>query len=388
MDFDKIIERKNTNCIKYDSLETLFGNPDLIPLWVADMDFPSPECVKEALTKIVEQGVYGYTSQPEEYTYTIQTWLEKRHNWKIKKDWISFVPGIVKGIAFALDVFSEKGDKIVIQPPVYPPFKSVTEGLGRKVVTNPLIYKNYQYSMDLEGLKNVLKTEKPKVFILCTPHNPGGIVWDRETLSKVADLCAENNVLVISDEIHSDLILPGSKHIPFASISDKAAQNTITFMAPSKTFNIAGLVSSYSIIPNDELRQKFCNYMTPRELSNGTIFAYEGAIAAYNNGEKWLNETIEYINKNIEFTINFFKENIPQIIPVVPRASFLIWLDCRKLNLSQKELVNVFIQKAHLALNDGATFGEEGNGFMRLNIGTSRAILEKALNNLKNALNE
>lgn len=386
-DFDTLIDRRNSYATKTDSLASLFGREDLIPLWVADMDFKSPPCVTEALQKIVSHGVLGYSVQPDSYLSSIQKWLQRKHHWTVEQSWISFVPGVVKGIAFALDVFTQKGDNVLIQPPVYPPFRNVTTALGRNVINNPLLIEKGQFSMDLKALRNCIETTRPKLFILCNPHNPGGRIWTREELEAVADICFENEVLVVSDEIHSDLALPGYTHIPFATVSEKAASNSITLMAPSKTFNIAGLVSSFAVISNENLRKSFVEYLAPRELSQGTLFAYQGAIAAYEQGEEWLNQAMQYIADNIAFVTHFLEENIPHIKPMQPNASFLIWLDCRELQLSHNQLVDLFVEKANLALNDGATFGEEGEGFMRLNVGTSRKVLEKALNNLKIALN-
>lgn len=384
-DFDQQINRKNTNSVKFDSLKEVFGTEDLLPLWVADMDFLSPPEITEALKKRIEHGIFGYVKPNEDYYNSIINWLKNRHNWSIKKEAITFVPGVVKGYAFAIEKFTNINDKIIIQPPVYPPFKSITEGLDRAVVNNPLIFEDEQYRMDFDHLREVAK-DGCKMLILCNPHNPAGRVWLKEELSELAEICYDNQVLVVSDEIHADLTLPGYKHIPFATVSDKAAKNNITLMAPSKTFNIAGIVSSFAVVENTEIRKKYFNYLNARQLGDGTIFGYLASQYAYQYGEDWLEQVTDYIQENIDFVNSYLQDNIPQIKAVLPEASFLIWLDCRELNLSQKELESFFIQKAKLALNSGTMFGKEGKGYMRLNVGCPRSILAEALDNLKKAV--
>lgn len=384
--FDQIIDRKGTNALKTDVLQDRYGDDSIIPLWVADMDFLSPPAVKDAIVERAKHGIFGYTCPSLEYYNSIVNWVSKSHSWTIEKEWITFIPGVVKGIAFVIDCFTSKNDSILIQPPVYHPFRIIPTLHERTVVDNPLILESGQYKMDLNDLK--LKIDlTTKVLILCNPHNPGGRVWTKQELVDLADICFENKILVISDEIHSDMAFVGHKHIPFASVSDKAAQNSITFMAPSKTFNIAGIVSSYSIIPNKEIRTKFNNYLKSSELDEAHIFAYLATQAVYEHGEEWLSEVKDYIWANILFVEDFVKTNIPQIDIIIPEASFLIWLDCRELNLSQVDLVSLFVNDAKLALNDGEMFGKGGTGFMRLNVGSPRSVIEKALNNLKLAIN-
>lgn len=384
-DFDQIIDRRNTNSVKIDALKEVFGADDLIPLWVADMEFLSPPEITDALKKRVEHGIFGYYTPDDAYFKSIINWLKNRHSWTVDKQDVIFVPGVVKGFAFAIDAFTNVGDKIIIQPPVYPPFKTTSEGLNRKIVNNPLIYDNGQYSMDFDNLREVAKTGC-KMLILCNPQNPSGRIWSKDELSELAEICFDNQILVVSDEIHSDLVLPGNEHIPFATVSNKAAQNNITLMAPSKTFNIAGIVSSFAVVENEEIRKKYFNYLNARQLGDGTIFGYIAAEYAYEYGEEWLNQALEYIQENIDFVDDYLQNYIPQIKAVKPDASFLIWLDCRALNLSQPELEKLFIQKAKLALNSGTMFGKEGKGFMRLNVGCPRITLEKALDNLKKAV--
>ena len=387
--FDKIIDRSGSGSVKYDGLKEHFGNADLIPLWVADMDFKTGDFITEALIKQCKHGIYGYPVIQEDYFTIIKDWIYNHHQWKTKEEWMCFVAGIVKGIAYSVLHFTKPGDKIIIQPPVYHPFRIVPEMQKREIIYNPLIEDKEnkdKYRMDLEGLQSILDKEECKMLILCNPHNPIGITWDKETLQKLATMCSKKNVLVLSDEIHSDMALFGHKHIPFASVSEEAANNSITFMAPSKTFNIAGIVSSYTIVPNEKLRNSFFEFLHGGEFQQGNLFAYIATEAAYKYGENWLKQMLSYIEGNISFADDYLKKNIPQIKVIKPEASFLVWLDCRELGLTQKELVSLFVDKAKLALNDGEMFGSEGKGFMRLNVGCSRKLLKKALENLKKAV--
>lgn len=385
--FDKVVSRKGTNALKTDVLQQRYGRADLIPLWVADMDFLSPPEITEAIIERAKHGIFGYTCPSQGYYDSIINWIDRKHNWQIKQEWISFIPGVVKGIAFVLDSFTTDKDKVIIQPPVYHPFRIIPTLHHRELVYNPLVLESGQYRMNITHLKEIVDADC-KVLILCNPHNPGGRVWTRDELVEIADICYENNILVISDEIHSDLAFEGHKHIPFAGVSDKAAQNSITLMAPSKTFNIAGIVSSFSVIPNEKIRKKYHDYLASSELDEGHIFAYLAAQVAYERGGDWLAEAKKYIWDNICFVDEYLKKNIPQIKAIMPEASFLVWLDCRELGLSQKELENLFVNEARLALNTGTMFGKEGEGFMRMNVGSSQVILKEALENLKEAIDK
>ena len=278
--FDEVIERKGTNCIKYDALKERYGDDSLLPLWVADMDFKTPDFIINAIKKRCEHEVFGYTFGSDSYYESIINWVKYKHNWTIRREWISYIPGIVKGIAFVLQCFTKPGDKVIIQPPVYHPFRIVPESMGREVVNNPLKLTDGEYEMDFEQLESVLD-EKCKVLILCNPHNPAGIVWKKETLIKLAAICAKHNILVISDEIHAEMAYPQFIHHPFATVSEEAAHCSITFMAPSKTFNIAGIVTSYAIVPDDTLRKQFYGFLEAGEFNDGTIFAYTATEAAY-----------------------------------------------------------------------------------------------------------
>lgn len=382
--FDTVIDRKGTGAMKYDALERLYGNSGLTPLWIADMEFAACPDIVNALISRFSHPVYGYAETPESFWESICDWLGKRHGYRPDREALAFVPGVVRGIAYALNFFSRPGARVVIQEPVYHPFREVAEGNDRLVINNPLIpTPDGGYAMDLEGLERIFSTERPKIMILCNPHNPAGIQWDIDTLRQVARLAKKYGVIVLSDEIHGDLMLWGGRHIPFASVSPEAAEVSVTFGAPSKTFNIPGLVSSWMIVPNKQLRAPFYRWMEANEFSVPTFTATVGTEAAYRHGEQWLDELLSYLEGNVVAVEKFFAENCPQIKPLRPQASFLVWLDCRELGLAQAELVDWFKSRG-LALNDGAMFGAAGTGFMRLNIAQPRATLLAALASLTN----
>lgn len=384
--FDEIIDRKGTSCVKYDGLKNAYqGKENLIPLWVADMDFATPDFIVEALKKRCEHPVFGYTFDDDEYYESIQTWLDYKYHWKTEREWISYIPGIVKGIGLAVQCFTQPGDKVIIQPPVYHPFRLVPTRMGREVVYNPLKLEDGVYKMDFEQLESLIDKDC-KMLILSNPHNPGGVVWEKEALVKLAQICSAHGILVISDEIHAEMTYPQFRHHPFATVSEEAAACSVTFMAPSKTFNIAGIVSSYALVPDTRIREKFYSFLEAGELNAGTIFAFTATKAAYTYGAEWLQQMRSYVIENVNFVDEYLKKNIPRIKVYRPQASFLVWLDCRELKLTQPELVQLFEDKAGLALNDGTMFGKEGEGFMRLNIGCPRSILNQALELLKKAI--
>lgn len=384
--FDEIIDRKGTSCVKYDGLKNAYqGKENLIPLWVADMDFATPDFIVEALKKRCEHPVFGYTFDDDEYYESIQTWLDYKYHWKTEREWIFYIPGIVKGIGLAVQCFTQPGDKVIIQPPVYHPFRLVPTRMGREVVYNPLKLEDGVYKMDFEQLESLIDKDC-KMLILSNPHNPGGVVWEKEALVKLAQICSAHGILVISDEIHAEMTYPQFRHHPFATVSEEAAACSVTFMAPSKTFNIAGIVSSYALVPDSRIREKFYSFLEAGELNAGTIFAFTATKAAYTYGAEWLQQMRSYVIENVNFVDEYLKKNIPQIKVYRPQASFLVWLDCRELKLTQPELVQLFEDKAGLALNDGTMFGKEGEGFMRLNIGCPRSILNQALESLKKAI--
>ena len=383
-DFDEIIVRKDTDCVKYDAVLENWGRDDLLPMWVADMDFRTPSFIIDSIRQQLDLGILGYTQPCQRWYDNIIKWVDRHHGIKVQLQDICFVPGIVRGIAFALNCFTQPGDKVMVQPPVYHPFFLVSEHNNREVVYNQLDIYDGQVNINFERFRHDIKG--CKMFILCNPHNPGGRVWKVEELQRVAEICKENDTLVVSDEIHADLTLPGYKHHSFSTISEVARMNSITFMAPSKAFNMPGISSSYSLIFNPMIRENFNKFMESSELSMGNMFAYSACASAYEQGEEWLKQMLAYVQANIDFTEQFLKDNIPAISMLKPQASYLIFLDCRKLGLSQEELVNLFVDKAHLALNDGTMFGKEGKGFMRLNVGCPRSVLQQALQQLKEAI--
>ena len=381
--FDEIIDRKNTSAIKLEGLKEFWGRTDLLPLWVADMDFATAPFVTEAIRKRCDNPVLGYTTKPDSYYQTIMSWVKNRYGLEVEKEMINFVPGIVPGIGMALNAFTEKGDKVLIQPPVYGPFSWLNTRNERTLITNPLKWVDGMYRMDMEAFREQIKG--CKVFILCNPHNPGGVVWTEEELQEVAEICYEEGVLVFSDEIHADLTLPPCKHRPFAMVSEKARMNSVTFMSPSKAFNMPGLTASHALIFNSKLRRKFRKYVEACELDMGHVFAFLAVEAAYSHGTEWLDQCLAYIQGNIDYVDAFTKQHTPKIKVIRPQASYLVWLDCRDMGLSQEALNDFFVDKAHLALNDGISFGKEGEGFMRLNVASPRSVLEQAMNQLAEA---
>ena len=383
-DFNKIIDRRDTGALKYEVLEERYGRPDLLPLWVADMDFATPPFIIDALRERLSHPIFGYTVEPPDFWPSVIDWLKDRHDWNVKREWLTFIPGIVKGIGLAINRFLRPGDKIIIQPPVYHPFRLVPEGNDKEVVYNPLKeIEGGGYEMDLEGLERIAADPLVKMLILSNPHNPAGIVWPKETLADVARICHSNGVLVISDEIHADMTLFGYHHTPFPTACPEAEACSITFGAPSKTFNIAGIVSSYAIVPDDNIRNKFYGWLTANELNEPSVFSPIATVAAYRHGKEWMHQMLSYVEKNVEFVIKYCADNMPKIKPFKPQASFLVWLDCRPLGQPPEKLKEIFIDGAKLALNDGAMFGPGGEGHMRLNVGTPRSILEEALSRIK-----
>ncbi|MDR1675329.1 MAG: PatB family C-S lyase [Tannerella sp.] len=383
--FDEIIERRGTDCLKYDRLDRYFGKKDLMPFWVADMDFRTPDFIVDALKERCEHPVFGYTFPSDTYAESIRRWVHALYGWDVRSEWLSFIPGVVKGIALALEYFTRPGDGVIIQSPVYHPFRIVPEALHRRVVYNPLRLRDGVYEMDFEQLESVIDG-RCKALILSSPHNPAGIVWKRETLQTLAEICHRRRLLVIADEIHAETVYPSFTHHPFPTVSREAAECSITFMAPSKTFNIAGIVSSYAIVPDDTLRRAFYAFLRAGEFHEGTIFSYIAATAAYTHGAEWRRQMLDYVMGNMSLVDTFLREHLPQIRLYPPQASFLAWLDCRETGLSHRELVRLMEDGAGLALNSGVTFGKEGTGYMRMNVGCPRSRVEKALYALKQAV--
>ena len=383
--FDEIIKRENTNSVKYDLRKKLFGNADVIPMWVADMDFRTPDFIVEAIRKRTVHEIFGYTFRSDSFNDSVVNWMQKRHNWKVEKEWISFSPGVVPALNILVQTLTKPEDKVIVQPPVYFPFFGAVENNGRRMVENELKLVNGRYEIDFEHLESIIDKDV-KMLLLCSPHNPCSRVWDKVELEKIANICLKNNVLIVSDEIHSDLILKPFKHVPTASISKEISDITITCVAPSKTFNLAGFHTSAVICSNAELLKKYNKFLDDFHLGGGNIFGFEALESAYNNGENWLTQLLEYLGNNVQFVKDFLQKNIPEIKIINPEATYLLWLDFRGLNMSNKEIKKILIEKTNVGLSDGRMFGRGGDGFQRLNIACPRVVLEKALMNICNAL--
>jgi len=384
-DFDEVINRMNSASDKWDGLPNRFGVSEAIPMWVADMDFKAPPPVIHALHQRVEQGVYGYTFRPDSYFEATMDWMKRRHQWSIDRKWIAHSPGILPAISLFIDSFTQPGDSVVIQTPVYHPFSRIIKSLGRQVVHNPLTFENGRYAMDLEDLEARIDSTV-KILVLCNPHNPVGRVWSQEELTRLGQICTKNNMLVISDEIHCDIVYRGHKHIPFASLSDEFADRSITCIAPSKTFNLAGLQTSSIIIPNDRIRDRFNESINSLNIGAPNPFGIVATEIAYQYGEEWLEQLIEYLQENLDLLIRYFQENIPQIKVIKPESTYLVWLDCRELGLAAEELDQFMLRKARVAMNEGYIFGEDGIGFMRMNIACPRSTLEKSMRQIEEAV--
>jgi cysteine-S-conjugate beta-lyase len=383
--FDETPSREGTNSIKYDLRKETFGNPDLIPLWVADMDFSTPGFIIDSLKKRLEHEILGYSFRPSQYYSSIIDWQKKRHNWNIEKEWITFCPGIVPALNICTLAFTSPEDSIVVQPPVYFPFFSAVESHGRKLIYNHLAENNGEWEMDFEELEKIAGN-KPRMIVISNPHNPVGRSWSKEELTILAEKCLRNNILILSDEIHCDLVLPEYSHTPLAGLSNEIADITITCIAPSKTFNLAGLSTSSVIISNPSLRRTFSSMVEKLHISGGNIFGTEASIAAYTHGENWLDELVAYISSNARYVSEYCRRNIPEIIPVRLEATYLLWLDCRKFGMSGKELGDFFINRAGVGMNEGSTFGPGGEGFMRMNIACPEKTLAKALEQIETAV--
>lgn len=382
-DFDDIVPRKDTDCVKFDNVKEVFGTDDIIPMWVADMDWKTPPFIIDAMRKQLDHGVLGYSILSNRWKPAIRSWVSRRYGWEVQPEEIAFVGGIVPAIAFALQCFTKAGDKVLIQPPVYHPYHNVTIELGRTLVTNPLKLVNGQLEIDFEDFQE--KVKGCKLFLLCNPHNPCGRVWSMEELQRMCDICVKNNVLVVSDEIHCDMALRGYKHTPFATVSEEAKNNCITFMAASKTFNIAGLKSSYHIIQNEEIRNQYNEFLRKSELDSAHIFATLPVAAAYDEGDEWLEQMLEYVDANIDYIEEYLKTYMPKLGMIRPQASYLVFLDARGLGMPHDKMVEFFIREAKVGMNDGAMFGQGGEGFMRMNLGCPRATLKQALDRIKAA---
>jgi len=382
--FDEPVSREGTSCVKYDARKNVFGTDKVIPMWVADMDFKCPPEIIEALRKRLDHEILGYTLRRDEYFLSLVEWLKRRHTWQIEKDWISFSPGVVPALNICTLAFTEPGDRIIVQPPVYFPFFTAVSDHRRELVYNPLMEEDGIWKFDFDDLEKKAAAGARMLF-LCNPHNPVGRAWTESELRKLADICLRHDILILSDEIHSDLILPGHKHIPLASLTQDIASSTITCMAPSKTFNIAGLSTSSVIISDQGLKEKFDTVIKSLHITGGNIFGTEASIAAYTWGDEWLDQMLDYVKVNIEYVLDKFKNN-EFIRPVPPEATYMIWLDCRSMGMNPEELNNFFVNEAGVGMNEGSVFGPGGEGFMRMNLACPLDTVRKAVNNIENAL--
>ena len=383
--FDEMIERRGTNCFKWDALLSMYGYDDLLPMWVADMDFRSPDFVREAIRRRCDHPVLGYTMPSEGNWKAVTDWLGHHYNIVASKETLHFIPGIVAGISFALLALTQPNDKVLVTTPVYPPFLNLPRESGRTLVCSPLKIENGHFAIDFDDFER--KAEDCKIFIMSNPHNPAGTVWGSDVLMRIADICNRHNVIVISDEIHADLTLPPHKHVSYSTVSTNACDNSITFMAPSKTFNIAGLGSSVCYVPNPDLRKRFFCWLDALGVAGGNIFAFTAAEAAFAYGDEWLKQMLDYLKENV-FTLQaFLNARLPKVKAVLPEASYLAWLDFSDYGILHKELAEKLIKEARVALNDGITFGGEAyECCFRINLGCPKSMLLDALNRIAGVL--
>ncbi|MFO7655960.1 MAG: PatB family C-S lyase [Bacteroidales bacterium] len=385
--FDEVINRENTACYKYDLRKEVFGNKGVIPMWVADMDFRTPDFIIEALRKRLGHEILGYTFRSASFNSSVTNWLKRRHGWEVRNNWVSFSPGVVPALNLIILALTRAGDEVIVQRPVYFPFFPAIESHGRVLVNNPLKFINGRYHIDFEDLEKKL-TPVTRMIMFCSPHNPTGNVWSRDDLQRLTGICVKKNIIILSDEIHADLLLNGNRHIPTASMGTGVSDLTITCIAPSKTFNLAGLSTSVVITSNESFKKRYDQMLEDIHVGGGNLFGFIALEAAYNNGEAWLGALLDYIGENLKYLVKYLDENIPEIKPVVPQATYMVWLDCRKLGLDDKALKNFMVNEAGLGLSDGTLFGTEGSGFQRINIGCPRKILVEALEKLKKAVVE
>lgn len=385
--FNEIIHREGTNCIKHDALQVFFKSDDILPLWVADMDFKTPDFIVNAIKKRAEHEVYGYTFRPESYYQAVIGWMSRMHGWDIEKNWISFSPGVVAGITFAIETFTKPGDEVIVQPPVYFPFFESVKGTGRKMVENPLKLENGRYTFDLVDLKAKI-TSQTKMLLLCNPQNPGGMAWKEDELVELATICLEHGILMVSDEIHSDLVYEPHRHIPLATLSAEVAKNSIICMAPSKTFNVAGLASSVVIIPDRTKFRRYERAINVGHIGMGNIFGSVALEAAYAHGYDWLQQLKDYLWENYLLLEGFMEKYLPRVKVMKPEATYLIWLDFSDYGMNDEELMKFTVEKARVALNNGGRFGTGGDGWLRFNIGSPRSMVAEGLERLKGAFQE
>ncbi|PNR92802.1 MalY/PatB family protein [Petrotoga sp. 9PWA.NaAc.5.4] len=382
--FDELIDRKNTDSVKWNGLKELYGRDDVIPMWVADMDFKSPPQIIKALKERADHGIFGYPMVDENYFDPFIIWIKKRHSWEIDKSWIVPADGVVDALKIAILAYSKPGDNVVIQSPVYYPFYNIIKANGRMILKNPLKLNKNGYEMDFEDLDAKLNMNRTKLLILCNPHNPVGRVWKKEELERLSEVCLKRDIIILSDEIHSDLVYSPNKHLPISSLSQDIQKKVLSFYAPSKTFNLPGLHASFVVIPDDKLRNEYKNMIKSVSTDSLNIFGMTSAKAAYENGEEWLNELLEYLMNNIKFVLKFFSENMPDLKIIEPEGTYLMWMDFRKYG-DESTVKDILINKAKVGLEEGSIFGEEGNGFFRMNIACPKELLKKACESIYKA---
>lgn len=378
-DFDQVIDRRGTASYKWDQLSALFGGEDVLPLWVADMDFVCAKPIVDALTRRAEAGIYGYTIRNEEWHEAIQGWYRRRHRWEIAQGSIVMSPSVVTSLSLAVEQLSEPGAGVILQSPVYHPFYDVIRSNGRNVLKNPLLLgENGVYEMDYEGLESLMQGGA-KLMLLCNPHNPGGRVWTREELEKLAALAARYGVTVVSDEIHGDLVFAPRHYVPYATVSEEAARTSITLLAPTKTFNLPGVQSSFIVADDAAIRTKLLNRLRTLSLLMQNYFSHTATIAAYNEGDEWLDQLLAYVKDNIDYAVRTLREQAPALRPIPPEGTYLLWVDARALGLGGKDMQRFMNAEAKVAFNEGSMFGDEGDGFVRINCACPRSILAEAL---------
>lgn len=384
-DFDKIIDRRNTACLKYDFAVQRGRPADVLPFWVADMDFPIAQEIQEALIKRCEHGIFGYSENDDSYFAAVHDWYSKYFGWETQSEWLTKTPGVVFAMAMAVKAFTKAGEAVLIQQPVYYPFTEVIEDNGRKLINSPLVLKAGRYEIDFDDLEAKITANNVKLMLLCSPHNPVGRVWTESELRRVGDICLAHGVVIVSDEIHSDFVWEG-RHTVFAALGEKYANNCVICTAPSKTFNIAGLQISNIFIPNADLRRAFRKQVAAAGYSQVNTLGLVACEAAYRHGREWLGQVKEYIQSNIDFTASYLEQNLPQIKLIRPQGTYLVWLDCSALGLSAQEREEWLWHKAHLWLDGGGIFGSEGQAYERINVACPRATLLQGLEQLKAAV--
>ncbi len=379
--FDKITPRENSDSVKYDLRQEYFGNAEVQPMWVADMDFETPAFIREAIQERAKHPIYGYSVMSEDYFQSIICWVKTRHQWDIKKEWISYTPGILPAISFSIHSYTREGDGVIVQPPVYFPFFDAIKSNGRRQLNNRLTNQDGQYHIDFNDLEE--KAKSARLLLMSHPHNPVGRCWTKEELTNIGEICLRNNVIIISDEIHNDLILPGFRHYPMAGLSEDIAAITVTCIAPSKTFNIGGLATSSIIIPNEDLRKRFQNTLHQLHVFRGNFFGYVASTAGYLHGARWVDALMKYVQGNFNYLDDFLRKELPEVRLTHPEATYLAWLDFRETGLSDKQIKDKLIFEAKLGFSHGPVFGEGGQGFQRMNLAVPRSVVKEACLRLK-----